>query len=834
MRLFRLLVLRRMRQTPLRAATTTVLSIAAGVSLAVSITILIASIDRSLEDFGRQLAGPAPLRITGSHLRGGLPNDVVDAAGGVPGVAQAVPMVQAIGRTQEEPWAELSPVLVLGIDCRVEALFGEFGCDDAALAEATGPIAVGPEVPEDDTLLRTDTGGLPLGDAPVVDALAEVSGGRSVVLPLDLAQERFTRPGQVDVGYILLEPGADVAAVRAALERAVGEQFPVRGAIEPPAGADAVLGAALPIYSLLGIFALGIGAVLVANTAALSLEIRRRELAVLGALGGRRRTIVGATVAEMAALGAAGGLLGAVGGVAVATPIVAGFSSFAEEFTGAELSTYVPSSAVVTGLLLGTLLGGGAALWPARRATRMDVAAELSGRSRSDTSRPARLGRRLVVWSVPVALGVALCIASAQDGGLEQWQAAVVTPAFLSVIVGSLFACVAAAPLMLGRLGSISRRYASAPLRLAVAAARRDHRRTGLLAVTVGAAVVTAFVTEGSSTSARASIEASIAKGGEGVDLSTVPFDDPFAPNIPNPLVEELAAVPGVDEVNVGYGVVTGMADDPVFVLAIHGNRLTQDVIDGEASASRLAGGDVLIGAGLARSQRIRAGDEVRVVTPSGDVRLPVQGVWEDGNNVGANVTMSPELLEELFGPQPTLFVSLRTADGVSEAELIRTVRDAGIDVELRARDSGTLADDIADEVDQQFASFRIMQQALLVVLLAAVLSSLLLAAVQRRQEMALLAAVGADPPSLARLLLVEAGLVALAGVAMSVVMGPIALFSLNKVVPFIVGFRNPVVFNWLSLASAGAIALVVVLLGAAWPARRAARVEVLEALRYE
>ena len=153
-----------------------------------------------------------------------------------------------------------------------------------------------------------------------------------------------------------------MATVRAALQTAVGPQFPVKGAIDAPAGASALLGAALPIYGLLGVFALGIGAVLVANTAAMSMEARRRELAVLGALGGRRRTVITAAVSEMALLGAVGGLLGSVGGAAVAAPIVAGFSSFTEEFTGASLSTHVPSSAVVTGLLLGTLLGGGSAL----------------------------------------------------------------------------------------------------------------------------------------------------------------------------------------------------------------------------------------------------------------------------------------------------------------------------------------------------------------------------------------------------------------------------------------------------------------------------------------
>lgn len=156
------------------------------------------------------------------------------------------------------------------------------------------------------------------------------------------------------------------------------------------------------------------------------------------------------------------------------------------------------------------------------------------------------------------------------------------------------------------------------------------------------------------------------------------------------------------------------------------------------------------------------------------------------------------------------------------------------IDPELQVRSSAMVADAIADDVDQQFVSFRVMQQALLVVLFAAVLSSLLLAAVQRRREMGLLAAIGADPPSLARLLLVEASLVALVGIALSLVAGPMTMFSLNQALPFIVGFRNPIVFEWGALALAGAIALGVVLLGAAWPARRVARVEVLEALRYE
>src|SRR3546814_1008078 len=158
MRAFRLLVLRRMRQAPLRSIKT-VLSIAAGVALAVSITILLASIERSLADFCRGLAGPAPLRIGGVTLEGGLPDEAVRAAEDVNGVGAVVPMVQTVGRIQASPGATLQPALVVGVDCRAEALFGAFGCDHEALAAATGALALGPAL-EGGThaLLRTEIG----------------------------------------------------------------------------------------------------------------------------------------------------------------------------------------------------------------------------------------------------------------------------------------------------------------------------------------------------------------------------------------------------------------------------------------------------------------------------------------------------------------------------------------------------------------------------------------------------------------------------------------------------------------------------------------------------
>src|SRR5436305_947299 len=106
--------LRRARHRPLRAVLA-VISVAAGVSLGVSVVVLTSSVSASLHSFGRQLAGPAPLRIVGATSSGGIADDVLPAVEHTPGVAAAVPMVQVVtyAGTAADPHAE--PIVALGV-----------------------------------------------------------------------------------------------------------------------------------------------------------------------------------------------------------------------------------------------------------------------------------------------------------------------------------------------------------------------------------------------------------------------------------------------------------------------------------------------------------------------------------------------------------------------------------------------------------------------------------------------------------------------------------------------------------------------------------------------
>jgi ABC-type antimicrobial peptide transport system permease subunit len=99
---------------------------------------------------------------------------------------------------------------------------------------------------------------------------------------------------------------------------------------------------------------------------------------------------------------------------------------------------------------------------------------------------------------------------------------------------------------------------------------------------------------------------------------------------------------------------------------------------------------------------------------------------------------------------------------------------------------------------------------------------------------MGLLAAVGMEPSQLARMTIVEGVAVGTIGVALSIIGAVGTTISFSLITPIIIGFRDPVRFDFWSLLIWGPVAIVVVTAAAAMPAWRNARLEVLEALQYE
>jgi putative ABC transport system permease protein len=729
-RLLRLLALRPLRRRPLRAVLA-IAAVAAGTSMAVSVFVVRASVDQSVRGFGRELAGPTELRVVGAIRRGGLVPGVVDEVEATDGVAAAVPVVQAVtliesgaergsgvdgpGRHHEEP------AVAFGIDCRAETLAGDFGCTDEMVADhGDRPLAVGPGLPDDARLL-TNVGSVSLAGLPVFDGLRELGGVSFAVFPMASAQRVFARGDRVDAIYVQPEPGVDVQALQRRLEDVVGPQNAVLTADEGPPEVESQLAGVLPMFTLLAIFGLATGGMLVYNTVTLSLEERRRELAVVGALGGTTRVLVSTTLAEAGLLGAVGGVVGAAAGVVVARPIVDSLSVFTERIAGIPIAMHLGVRSLIVGAALGVVVAVLAAVLPVRRARRIDVAGELSGRGLRVEASASHLFRQSLVWAAVLGVGLLMTWVGQRNGGLDRWQVPAGALGFAAAAIGMLFCGARLSPLAIRPLARVLPRTAVSSM--ALANLGRAPGRTGVMVIAVSAAITTAFVTAGYVHSVQVDIYDATLDNMDGVEVTSV--EQGANVNLDAGLSESvlgaLAEVPGVGEVHRGAVVLAGghvgdlvgvtAYDDP-WILDNDGDEMLRGRIDADAFMK----GEAIINTTLARDKGLRPGDMLELPTPTGMVSLPVQAVISQGGATGRYVQIPFDLHEQWYGRQPSRGVFVEPKKGVGILALARNIRAADLGEEVRVRTPVEVANGTNRAVARQMVPFWSLQRGLLAV----------------------------------------------------------------------------------------------------------------------
>ncbi|TML05068.1 MAG: FtsX-like permease family protein [Actinobacteria bacterium] len=259
--------------------------------------------------------------------------------------------------------------------------------------------------------------------------------------------------------------------------------------------------------------------------------------------------------------------------------------------------------------------------------------------------------------------------------------------------------------------------------------------------------------------------------------------------------------------------------------------------IQGATRAQALAGlarGGVMVSGGYARGVGIHVGDAVRLHGPSGTRSARVAG------------------LVNAVTPLPSLFVSLRTMREIygvtNDAQLLIKARPGTDDAafvasvdrliarrhpELETLSTAEIKDQISTEVNRQFGLFNAILYVAIIVSLLGVVNTLAMSVAERTREIGLLRALGASR-WLVRLSMLDESLLitssgAIAGVGLGVLIGWSWVQSLDTFMPGI-AFHLPV-------GAIATIALAAVILGviaAALPARRAACLDVIDALAYE
>jgi putative ABC transport system permease protein len=203
------------------------------------------------------------------------------------------------------------------------------------------------------------------------------SGDRAVVVSLAAAGRLFAtdRVSAVDV---LVEPGADRAAVIAALESRLDvEPYTIATPADTAAALEAATTETRAAIALVAAVALFGGAFLIFNTLAMTVAERARDVGLLRAAGMTRRQVTLLVLFAALHLGVAGVALGVVAGVVLAVGAVT-LSGEAAGLAGGGVA--IPWEALVLGSALGLVVTAAAAVEPALRAGGISPVAALRER----------------------------------------------------------------------------------------------------------------------------------------------------------------------------------------------------------------------------------------------------------------------------------------------------------------------------------------------------------------------------------------------------------------------------------------------------------------------
>jgi putative ABC transport system permease protein len=579
--------------------------------------------------------------------------------------------------------------------------------------------------------------------------------------------------------------------------------------------------------TMFALIALAVGAFIIYNTFSIVVAQRAREMALLRALGGSRRQVLGQVFGESVVVGLLASAAGVVVGIilSIALRWLLGFLGFALPSSG----IVVPPSTVVTGIIVGTLVTVLSAVVPARRAARIPPIAALR-----DTAieRPPRRVLRFAIGGLAMAAGVAglfIGLFGDTDAAAGLVGGGMVLIFLGAFVLGPLFAGpvsrIIAAPLprMRGMAGRLARENAA-----------RNPKRTAITATSllIGVALVGLITIFG------ASAKATIAHAVDSQFRSDyiVSGGGGFGP--PQPLSPAIAReVSALPEVEVASGVRFGEA-------GIEGSNAFLNAIDPSAATQLLDLGDVagsfsdVTADGIAVSDRKTEGHEWKIgdVLPVEFVRtgvqpLTIQYIYDE--NTFGDYFVSLDNWDKNFDQRVDYFVFAKLKAGVSPEqgrEAIERVLEPFPTAKLQ--DNAQYKADQVQALNQFITIFYALLLMALVIALIGIANTLALSIHERIRELGLLRAVGMSKAQVRSTVRWESVIIALLGTVNGLAIGFLFGWALVR------ALRDSG-FTEFAIAPVQLLLLVFVLavasvVAALYPARRAANIDVLRAISTE
>jgi putative ABC transport system permease protein len=825
---------RTLASRPLRSLLT-IAGIALGVAVLCASLTLGAALDAAVRRTVNDMVGRADIRVSGFR-DAGLSERAVATIAGMDDVVDAAPIIEHRTFPTSSPGGRASAAItVLGIDPTSYLRLHDVPLAAGTMLDRTDEAValVSQELANTDgyglgsrlSLLGAN-GRTELRVVGILPGFGPVAGtARTAIIPIDVARAAFGIAGASHVD-LQVAPGS-LSTVTAGLAAALSEPYVLASPADIAANLRASSASFQGTAALVAAIVLFVGAFLIVNTLSMTVGERAREVGLLRAAGATRTQLSRFVFSGALALGVIGAGLGVVTGWLMAA-LMAGAVSDATGLSAA-VGGIDPAGAV-TAALVGIVITILAAIEPALAAAHISPVEAL--RARLDLPQ-VRRGRLTWIAGIFVVVAVLAMLA---------WPpiAAASSTGRALAVYAVLLAATLATPFLVRPLARVLGCPVSLVLRLEAALARgslaRDRSRTTLTlgSLVIGLAMIVALGWSAQAARAAAFAWLEDVVPGDEVVTSIRPVAADEA------VEEELAAVPGVHQVTPIASFDIAYRGVRLDAAAVSGQDLLDDgrlaTVSGERVAALEAldaGGAAILPSAVAQRLGLSVGDTMRVPVDAGrSIDLRIAAIVERSipGGSGEAVLVGWSDATGSLGVLGADAFAVRFVPG-AEPEAAPLLRAKAESLALEANPIERIQGAVADALARVFSVFDALAFVAVLVAALGIVNTLTMGVLERVREIGVLRAIGMSRRQAMRMVVVEAAILGVVGV----VLGAAAGMAVGAVLLQLGGgLGHPGGIPWLPIGVAAALGLVLPALAALSPARAAARVSIVAALRFD
>lgn len=815
----------------------TVLAVMLGVSFVSGTLVFTDTIGSALRKASARSYADVSVAVTSGDADHPLPQRLVDEIGRLPGAESTTATVTGFtaiadkqGRLVGDGWSTRGgnytgpgryPMLQgraphgpseVALDSRTAERTG-YGVGDTLRVSIDGPVTRH----EVTGVFSTDDGNV-------------AAGGSLVLFDTATAQKLFGKPGAYEEIDVKAAPGTSQAALRAEIEKLLPRHAEDASATTGQKLADEearriasdLSDFNTTLLSFAGI-ALFVGIFIIANTFTMLVAQRTKELALLRAVGASRRQVTRSVLVEAFVVGAVAGVTGFLLGIGIAVVMRAALASAGAVLPDGALAVQPGTAGVALAVGVGvTVL---AAWLPARRAATIPPVAAMSSVHAPATVKGLFL--RNTLGALLSAAGVVLVLAGSgmKDNGnmvLGGGAGLLLIGVFVLTPLLSRPVVAAAAPLLrpLGVTGRLARQNAVRnPRRTAATASALMIGLTLITALTVVALSVKTTVNEMAAAHLKADYQITMATGR----------------NLSPEVAERIAGAEGVSASSAVRDARPELGGQDEWVAGVDvpqiDRLLALDFTSG--SIASVHGDSVVVDSDTARGRGWHAGQSLPVRYEDGAKgRLTIGGVYQGGDLING-VIMDSATITPHTPKAGDMRVLVRMAGGASDANRDALVKALGANPAIKVQDKADISRELSSTIDLMLnILYGLLAMAVMVAVLG-VVNTLAMSVFERKHEIGMLRAIGLDRAAVKRMIRLESLLISLFGAVLGLGLGVFLAWAVGGLIrPQLPSYT--MTLPWDRIGVFLAMAALVGVLAALWPARRAARLNMLEAIKAE